>query len=508
MKRIIFTILLVMCISACSAYAFSDVSEGDWYYDTVTAMTQANYLDGYPDGSFKPSAEITGAEIVSIVGRTQRLSAAAPQCSHWASATAVSAMEKGWYDYDEMPPTGEKYDEKISRQLAVKIVMNAFAPQVSGDYNTVSARMRDFSDLDGRYYEKVFAAYASGVAEGDDKGYFYPKNGLTRAEACALIARAMSKYGSNEAAPQITLAEPTPAPVVKNNGVSENGQLHVSGTQLCNQNNEAIVLNGFSSHGLQWFGQFTDYNSIKSAADLGANVFRFAMYTAENGYISQPSVKDVLIAGVDNAIALDMYAIIDWHILSDGNPMTYKEQAVEFFRDMAQRYKNSPAVLYEICNEPNGAVSWSGDVKPYAQEVIIAIREIDPDAVILVGSPTWSQDLHMAEADPLEFDNIMYTCHFYAGTHTQWLRDRIKSCGLPVFISEWGMSAADGSGGVYPEEAQRWVDFMNENNISRVNWSWCDKAETSAAIVSGSYIGDGVSYEELSESGRFAAGQL
>ena len=52
-------------------------------------------------------------------------------------------------------------------------------------------------------------------------------------------------------------------------------------------------------------------------------------------------------------------------------------------------------------------MSWAGDVKPSAQRVIAAIREQSPKAVILVGSPTWSQDIHLAAADPLEGENIM-----------------------------------------------------------------------------------------------------
>lgn len=501
-KLIVFIVLMCLCCD--SAYAFSDVCEDDWFFSTVTDMTNQHCINGYPDGSFRPSAEITGGEFVSIIGRIKGLTPSVPQCGHWASDMAVSVMNKAWYDYDELPPTGDKYDEKICRQLAVKIIMNAFVPQAVGDYNTASAKIKDFAELDGRYYDKVFAAYACGIAKGDENGFFHPDEGLTRAEACALISRAMVKSDS-AAPPQTTIPAP-PADDPQKGGVSENGQLCVIGTQLCNSRSEPVILNGFSSHGLQWFPSFADYTSVKSARDLGANVFRFAMYTDEGGYISNHSVKDTLIHGIDCTIALDMYAIIDWHILSDGNPMTHKDEAVVFFREMAERYGSSPSVLYEICNEPNGNVSWSNDILPYAKEIIEAIREIDPDGIILVGSPTWSQDLHLAAAEPLDYDNIMYTCHFYAGTHTDWLRDRIKSVmnmGLPVFISEWGTSAADGSGGVFTNEAEKWVNFMNENNISRVNWSWCDKDETSAAVKHGADISDGIDYTELSDSGKF-----
>ena len=212
-----------------------------------------------------------------------------------------------------------------------------------------------------------------------------------------------------------------------------------------------------------------------------------------------------MTTAVDNAVANDMYAIIDWHILSDGNPMTYKNEAKEFFAEMAQKYKNSKAVIYEICNEPNGNISWSKDVKPYAEEIINTIRTYDSNAIILVGNPQWDQDLDSVVADRLSGNNIMYTCHFYAGTHTQWLRDKITNAlnnGIPIFVSEWGTSSADGNGGVFTDETNRWLNYMADKKISWCNWSLCDKNETSAALNQGANASDGLSNSELSDSGK------
>lgn len=491
-------VMMIFCVNAC---AFSDVQSGSWYYDNVTDMTNQGYLSGYEDGTFRPDGTVTKAEFVSIVGRIAGLQESAKQNNHWADGMVKTALTKGLFDWDEIPPTAQTYDEPITRQLAVKIVMNAFFKEERGDYNRVSSSVSDFAQLDGRYYDSMIAAYCKGIVYGDDKGNLNPKSSITRAEACAIIMRAASMKGDLKPYEPTVTEQPKPQ-TTRKGGVSENGALHVDGTQLMNENNEPVVLHGMSSHGLQWFGNFATENAVKATADYGANLFRCAMYTDEGGYISNPSVKDTLINAVDSAIRQDMYVIIDWHILSDGNPMQHIDDAVDFFGEMSERYKDSNAVLYEICNEPNGNVTWNDNVKPYAETVIPVIRA-NTNAIILVGSPTWSQDLHEAAKNPINAENIMYTCHFYAGTHTDWLRQRIDDCGLPVFVSEWGTSAADGNGGVYLDEAQRWIDFMNERGISWANWSLCDKSESSAALVNGANVNDGISEDELTESGKF-----
>ena len=491
--------------------SFRDVAPGSWYEGAVTELAQAGAITGYPDGTFRPNQPITAAEFVTITARLAGLSPVQGQTAHWAAGHMQAALEAGWYDWDEIPPTGERFGLPIARQLAVKILMKALLPSARGDYNTESAKIKDFAALDGRYYEAVLAAYASGVVHGDNNGNFLPLGTLTRAEACTLfrnIGRNQTNQPSTPSTPAPEPSQSIPEPVrTRRGGVSENGWLQVVGTRLCNEASEPVTLRGMSSHGVQWYGQFTSSKAIANTADYGANLFRVAMYTGEGGYLSQPeAVKAKVIAAVDAAIENDLYVIIDWHILSDGNPMAHVNEAAAFFREMAQRYKDTPNVLYEVCNEPNGNVSWAADVKPYARQAIAAIREQAPKAVILVGSPTWSQDIHLAAADPLEGENLMYTLHFYAGTHGADLRQRVDDAlarGLPIFVSEWGTSRADGSGGVFLEESKVWLDFLDERGISWCNWSLCDKNETSAALRPGVSPEKSWGQEDLTESGRF-----
>ena len=462
--------LLLLCLPATIAAAFSDVKSSDWFAADVGDMTAEGLICGYPDGTFRHGRTITAAEFVSIVGRCGGLEPAASSSSHWAAGTMQAALEAGWYDWDELPPTGEKYDLPLPRQLAVNILMRALLPDKTGDYVTESAKMADFSALDGRYYNKVLAAYSCGVVAGDDQGRFNPKSGLTRAEACTIIRRAQVLSGQETPAlPDTPAVSPAPTPTVKTGGgVSEHGKLHVQGTQLCDEHGAAVELHGMSSHGIQWFPQYTTKQAIANTAAYGANLFRVAMYTGEGGYLSSPAqIKKAAYAAMDAAIENDMYVIIDWHILSDGDPLTHLKEA---------------------------------------QALVKTIRSNAPDSIILIGSGTWSQDLQDPAADPVVGTNLMYTCHFYAGTHGAWLRQRIADAqkrGLAVFVSEWGASRADGSGGVFTQESETWLNFLHQNGISWANWSLCDKNETSAALKPGTPTNRPWTGNDLTPSGKF-----
>ena len=187
------------------------------------------------------------------------------------------------------------------------------------------------------------------------------------------------------------------------------GPLRVSGGQLTDASGQPVQLRGVSTLGLAWFPQFVNEEAFRTLRDdWGANVVRLAMYTCEDGgYLTDgdPSALEALIdEGVTICQKLGLYAIIDWHILSDGDPNLHADEAEDFFRRVSARYADVPNVLYEICNEPNGkGINWPV-VKAYAQRIIPVIRESAPDAVILCGTPNWSQDVDRAAADPIDDD--------------------------------------------------------------------------------------------------------
>ena len=292
---------------------------------------------------------------------------------------------------------------------------------------------------------------------------------------------------------------------------SQNGALSVKGTQLVDEKGQAVQLRGISTHGIAWFPDFVNQDAVMQLSkDWGANLFRIAMYTDENGGYCTDGDKEKLKAlvtdGVEYAKQADMYVIVDWHILHDSNPLTHKAEALQFFKEMTEKLKGEKHVLYEICNEPNGGTGWE-DIKAYADEVIPVIRENTPDAVILVGTPTWSQEIDKPQNDPISgYDNIMYTLHFYAATHKEDLRSKMVNAveaGTPVFVSEYGLCDASGNGGNDLGQAQSWIDTMDQHGISYAVWSFCNKEETSALIASSCRKTSDFTREDLSESGKW-----
>lgn len=295
------------------------------------------------------------------------------------------------------------------------------------------------------------------------------------------------------------------------------GRLHVKGTKLVDKKGHEVQLSGVSTHGLSWYPQYVNDKCFAQLHDKwGANVVRLAMYTEEyNGYCSgdaknRSDLKKLIKKGVRLAKKHKMYVIVDRHILSDGNPNSHKKEAKAFFREMSREFKGYNNVIYEICNEPNNGTSWK-EIKSYARSVISTIRKNDKKAVIVVGTPTWSQDVDQAAADPIKGDNIMYALHFYAATHKTDLRNKMTAAinkGLPVFVTEYGICDASGNGAIDKKEADRWIQTMDEYGVSYIAWNLSNKQESSSIIKSSCSKVSGFKKSDLSDEGKWLYSML
>ncbi|TXK52634.1 glycoside hydrolase family 5 protein [Pontibacter qinzhouensis] len=283
--------------------------------------------------------------------------------------------------------------------------------------------------------------------------------------------------------------------------VKKHGQLQVKGTQLQDQHGQPIVLRGMSFGWHNFWPRFYTAGAVKWLRDdWKCGVVRAAIGVGpKDSYLEKPEWStEKAKTVIDAAIKEDMYVIIDWH-----SHDIHLEEAKAFFTDMATTYGKNPHVIYEVFNEPDKE-TWE-EVKAYAQEVTKTIRAIDSDNIILVGTPHWDQDVHLAADDPITgYDNLMYTLHFYAATHKQELRDKgdyALSKGLPLFISESAGMEATGDGPLNEKEWQTWIDWAEKNKISWVTWSVSDKNETCSVLLPTASATGGWKTKDLRDSG-------
>ncbi|QXP53118.1 cellulase family glycosylhydrolase [Cellulophaga sp. HaHa_2_1] len=289
--------------------------------------------------------------------------------------------------------------------------------------------------------------------------------------------------------------------------VAVHGSLSVSGNKIVDKNNNPV---SFAGNSFFWsntgWGAEKYYNADVVnwlASDWNTTIVRAAMGVEDSGgYLSNPTEnKNRVKAVVDAAIAKGIYVIIDWH---SHHAEDNEAAAISFFQEMAQTYGNNPHVIYEIYNEPL-QVSWSNTIKPYAERVSAAIRAIDPDNLIIVGTSTWSQDVDIASNDPItSTTNIAYTLHFYAATHKESLRQKAQTAlnnGVALMVTEWGSVEASGNGSVDTASTDAWMSFLATNNITHANWSLHDKSEGASVLNPGASTTGGWAASNLTASG-------
>ena len=285
------------------------------------------------------------------------------------------------------------------------------------------------------------------------------------------------------------------------------GRLKVSGRNIVSENGKKVQLKGASTHGIAWFPQYVNKSCFQSFKKMGVNTIRLALYSDPGAGYSK-SLYQKVDEGIRYATELGMYVILDWHILNDGNPKTHQKEALRFFTRYAKKYGKQKNILYEICNEPNGDVTWKRDIKPYANKVITRIRKYDKKNIVVVGTPTWSQDVDIVAESPLKQKNVVYALHFYAATHTDFLRDKVRKAyeaGLPMLVSEFSICDASGNGGIDKKSATKWMNLLKKYKIGHVAWNISNKNETSALIKSSCQKTGGITKSNLSKSGKWIA---
>jgi len=291
--------------------------------------------------------------------------------------------------------------------------------------------------------------------------------------------------------------------------VAKHGPLSVVGPNILDTHGEITSLAGpsffWSNTGWKQERFYTKGAVETFAKDWNAGIIRVAMGAQSSGSYLEDEAGNIdrLVTVVNAAIENGLYVIIDWHSHHAEKDI---EEAKLFFTAIAQAYGHTPNVIYEIYNEPLDTTDWSTVVKPYAEELIDTIRAVDPDNLIIVGTQSWAQDVDKAADNPIMGEsNILYALHFYAASHKEDLRDKAKYAidkGLPLIISEWGSVTYSGDGEFDKKSTREWMKFAKEHNLSHLNWSVSDKAETASMFRDGASSDGEWTTEDLTPSGR------
>ncbi|MEU1400684.1 cellulase family glycosylhydrolase [Micromonospora zamorensis] len=410
-----------------------------------------------------------------------------------SAATAVFSVTNNW---------GNGYQGQIT-------VTNDTSAQITSwrvefdlpSSSTVSQSWNAQQSTSGSRYTFTNVSWNGTLAAGASTSFGFLVNGSGTPVNCtvngASCAGGTPPTTPSPTTPPSTTPPPTTPPPTTGTPVERYGQLRVCGTTMCDKTGARVQLRGISSMWLNW--ETAPYAENLSALtwmrdNWNLQVIRAAMGVEPAGaYLSDPAKARAQVETIiNNAVTAGVYVIVDWHAHEAQNNQS---QAVAFFGDLARRYGHLPNVIWEPYNEPL-QVSWTNVIKPYHQAVVSAIRAADPDNIVVLGTPTWSQDVDVAAASPVTGTNLMYTLHFYSCTHGASLRakgDAAIRAGLALFVTEWGASHADGGldGRSCLPEAQSWIDWMKTNGISWTAWKLDVGTDTTNLLSPGAPVTGG-----------------
>ncbi|MGA4727864.1 cellulase family glycosylhydrolase [Micromonospora taraxaci] len=427
---------------------------------------------------------VTTLAVAGLLAGGAALVAATPA----SAATAVFSVTNNW---------GNGYQGQVT-------VTNNTSAQITSwrvefdlpSSSSVSQSWNAQQTTSGSRYAFTNVSWNGTLAAGASTSFGFLVNGTGTPLNCT-VNGASCAGGTPPTTPPPTTPPPTTPPPTTGTPVERHGQLRVCGTTMCDRSGARVQLRGISSMWLNW--ETAPYAENLSALrwmrdNWNLQVIRAAMGVEPAGaYLSDPNKARTQVETIiNNAVTAGVYVIVDWHAHEAQNNQS---QAVAFFGDLARRYGHLPNVIWEPYNEPL-QVSWTNVIKPYHQAVVSAIRAADPDNIVVLGTPTWSQDVDVAAASPVSGTNLMYTLHFYSCTHGSALRakgDAAIRAGLALFVTEWGASNADGGldGRSCLPEAQSWIDWMKANGISWTAWKLDVGTDTTNLLSPGAPVTGG-----------------
>jgi len=278
---------------------------------------------------------------------------------------------------------------------------------------------------------------------------------------------------------------------------SGSGWVKVQGNKFVGPDGNELVFRGLCFSDpvkLVRDGQWNERYFAEAAA-WGANVVRFAVHPANLNAMGWEETFNAMDQGIAWAKQHGLYVIMDWHSIGNlkdelyTSPMynTTKAETFKFWRTVARRYKDEPAVaLYELFNEPTVTAPEVGDCtwtewRDLQEQIIDTVRTYNPRAVCLCAGFNWAYDLTPVAAEPVRRENIGYVCHPYPMKRPEpweekWEADfGYVSNQYPVICTEIGFCLEDDPGAhipvistdVYGEHITR---YLEQKGISFTVW--------------------------------------
>src|SRR5450830_659315 len=193
---LLFTLLMPVFALAATP---SDISN-HWAKNTIQSWVDKGFIDGYPDGSFKPDNNISRAEFITLVNKAYGYTETAPitfsdvSPDAWYAHAVAVAIAAGYIN--GFPDGTMRPDSPISREQAATIIMYINKLEA----NTGAAN--GFTDAAAMIWSKgaIGAVAEADIMNGYPDGSFGPQKPITRAEAVVSLDRAIQ-------------IEPVPVPV-------------------------------------------------------------------------------------------------------------------------------------------------------------------------------------------------------------------------------------------------------------------------------------------------------
>lgn len=174
---------------------FSDVSESDWYYDSVMKLAESGIVNGVSGNEFMPNASCTRAQAVTMLWRAAGCPDAKITDVPFTDVKAGSYYEKAvLWAYENKITLGTSDttfspDNSCTRAQIITMLWRANGSKAPA----AKCEFADVAAVGSYYYDAVAWAAENGITNGTSKTTFSPDSVCTRAQLAAFIARADSK---------------------------------------------------------------------------------------------------------------------------------------------------------------------------------------------------------------------------------------------------------------------------------------------------------------------------